>query len=71
MGKIFIGWAEESLVPDKKVSLCGQFFERISEYIESEITATAMAVEVDNDCMIMVSADLTSIESYILELARE
>ena len=34
MGKIFIGWAEESLVPDKKVSLAGQFFERISEYVE-------------------------------------
>ena len=40
MGKFLIGWAEESLVPDKKVSLSGQFFERISEYVESEITAT-------------------------------
>ena len=31
MGKLLIGWAEESIVPDKKVSLAGQFFERISE----------------------------------------
>lgn len=25
MSKILIGWAEESIVPDKKVSLQGQF----------------------------------------------
>ena len=31
MGKLLIGWAEESIVPEKKVSLAGQFFERISE----------------------------------------
>lgn len=71
MSKILIGWAEESLVPEKKVSLCGQFFERISEYVESEITATAMAVEADGDCMIMVSCDLTSIQNYVLEISRE
>lgn len=71
MSKVLIGWAEETLVPDKKVSLAGQFFERISEYVESEITATAMAVEADGDCMIMVSADLTSVSQYTLNLARD
>jgi len=71
MGKVLIGWGEESLVPTKKVNLAGQFFERISEYVESEITATAMAVEADGDCMIMVSCDLTSISTYILGKARE
>ncbi len=71
MGKILIGWAEESFVPDKKVSLSGQFFERISEYVESDISATAMAVEADGDCMIMVSCDLTGIQDYVLNLARE
>lgn len=71
MGKILIGWAEESLVPDKKVSLSGQFFERISEYVESEITATAMAVEADGDCMVLVSCDLTEIDTYILEKTRK
>ena len=40
MKKILIGWAEESIVPDKKVDLAGQFFERISEYVEKPITAT-------------------------------
>ncbi len=71
MGKILIGWAEESLVPEKKVSLLGQFFERISEYVESEISATAMAIEADGDCMVMVSCDLTNIQDYVLEIARE
>ena len=40
MGKLLIGWAEESLVPEKKVRLAGQFFERISEYVETEISVT-------------------------------
>ncbi len=71
MSKILIGWAEESLVPSKKVSLSGQFFERISEYVESEITATAMAVEADGDCMIMVSCDLGAISEYLMKITRE
>ena len=45
MSKLLIGWAEESIVPEKKVSLQGQFYERISNYVESEISVTAMAVE--------------------------
>ncbi len=71
MSKLLIGWGEESLVPAKKVRLAGQFYERISQYVESEITATAMAVEADGEAMIMVSADLTSVPVYVLELVRE
>ena len=55
MGKLLIGWAEESIVPDKKVMLAGQFYERISEYVESDITVTAMAVEGDGAQMIIAS----------------
>ena len=71
MSKLLIGWAEESIVPEKKVSLAGQFFERISEYVESEITVTAMAVEADGDEMILVSADIIKCESWLLALARK
>ena len=71
MEKLLIGWAEESIVPEKKVSLQGQFFERISEYVESEITVTAMAVEAGGDQMILISADLTSIPDYFMEISRE
>lgn len=45
MAKLYIGWAEESLVPEKKVSLAGQFYERISDYVESPISVTACAVQ--------------------------
>ena len=71
MSNILIGWAEETLVPEKKVSLAGQFFERISEYVESEITATAMAIEADGEQAIIVSADLTGIPAFLLDITRE
>ena len=71
MSNIKIGWAEETLVPEKKVSLAGQFYERISQYVESEITATAMAVEADGEQMILISADLGGIPEYLLNLVRE
>lgn len=71
MNKILIGWAEESIVPEKKVDLAGQFFERISEYVESEITVTAMAVESEGEQMILVSADIVSVNGHVLECARE
>ncbi len=71
MGKLYVGWAEESLVPEKKVSLAGQFFERISEYVESEITVTAMAVEADGEQMVLVSADVVSLSKSIIDYARE
>lgn len=71
MSKILIGWAEESLVPDKKVSLAGQFYERISESVESEICATAMALEADGEQMIVVSVDMEGFPEALVKLARE
>ena len=35
MNKLKIGWAEISITPEKKISLLGQFAERISQYVES------------------------------------
>ncbi len=66
-----IGWAEESLVPEKKVSLAGQFFERISQYVESEISVTAMAVEQGQEQMILLSVDIVSLNGGVIRLARE
>jgi len=71
VNKLLIGWAEESIVPKKKVSLAGQFFERISEYVESDIGVTAMAVESDGEQMIIASVDVTSLVEEIFLLARE
>ena len=71
MNKLLIGWAEESIVPDKKVSLAGQFFERISEYVESEISVTAMAVESAGEQLILASVDVATLSRPLLNLARE
>ena len=61
MAKLNIGWSEVSITPEKKVSLAGQFAERISEYVEKPCTVTAMAVEAGNDQMILCSLDLVNI----------
>ena len=71
MSNFKIGWAEESIVPDKKVNLQGQLYERISEYVETEITATAMAVESGNEQAIFVSCDLASTSNVLVGLVRE
>ena len=71
MSKIKIGWAEESIIPEKKASLAGQFYERISEFVESDITVTAMALEADGEQMVMVSADVVSLTDGQLKMARE
>ena len=68
---VLIGWAEESLVPEKKTRLGGQFYERISEYVESPISVTAMAVESGDQQLILMSADLTSMGTHLLQQARE
>ncbi len=71
MRKTLVGLAEESLVPDKKVSLAGQFYERISDHVETEITATAMAVQRGEEKAIIISCDLTSITDLLTEKIRE
>ncbi len=71
MASIKIGWAEVSITPEKKISLAGQFAERISEYVEKELTATAMAVESDGEQMVMVSTDLVGVSYNLVQLIRE
>ncbi len=71
MSKIYIGWSEVSITPDKKVSLVGQFAERISQYVEKPITATAFAVSSDDEQMIMVSCDLVSVATNLVSAVRE
>ena len=67
MSKLYIGWSEVNITPDKKISLWGQFAERISEYVEKPLTATAMAVECGNDQMIMISTDLVGISMNLMD----
>ncbi len=65
--KLLIGMAEESITPKGSISLRGQFYERISEYVETEITVTAMAVQQGNEQFTILSCDLTSISDNVVE----
>ena len=71
MNKINIGWSEISITPEKKAYLSGQFYERLSEYVETEITATAMAVESNGDHMVICSCDLEGIGTNLMDAVRE
>ena len=71
MSKLKIGWGEVSITPDKKISLAGQFAERISEYVEKPLTATAMAIDAGDDQAIIIGCDLSCIEWGLLENIRK
>ena len=71
MSKLNAGWAEVSITPDKKIALAGQFAERISEYVETPVTATALAIEDGGEQLIICSCDLVSIGENLLNAVRE
>lgn len=61
MKKIKIGWSEVSITPEKKISLRGQFAERISQYVEKPLMATAIAIENEEDYAILCTCDLAAV----------
>ena len=70
--KLLIGIAEESITPeDFHISLRGQFYERIAEYVETDISVTAMAVEKDGEQFTLLSCDLTSIGDNLIARVRK
>ena len=71
MSKIKIGWSEINITPEKKISLSGQFAERISQYVEKPLTATAMAIESNDEHVIMVSCDLAGVSWGLVTDIRE
>ena len=71
MGKLKIGWSEINITPNKRVSLAGQFAERISQYVEKPLMATAMVVDSGDDCAILVSCDLVSINWNLVVAVRQ
>ena len=71
MSQLMFGWSEVSITPDKKVSLFGQFAERISEYVEKPIVATALAVSSEEDQMVLVSCDMEGLSAFLRDTVRE
>ena len=66
MSNLKLGWAEKNITPDKKVSLYGQFAERISEYVEKPLTVTALAVSTDTEQMVLCACDLVDVSNRLL-----
>ena len=72
MNKIKIGWSEKSIVPKgKKINLVGQFYERISDVVETPIAINALAIECGDEAVIFCSCDLESTSHSLLEDVRK
>lgn len=71
MGRLRFGWAETSITPEKRISLSGQFAERISEYVQKPLTVTALAVTDGKEQMVIASADLGAIGWNLMEDIRK
>lgn len=69
-GCLRIGWALEDVTPDKPVSLCGQFYMRISQSVKDPLTLTALSVSTDKDVFIWVSCDMPLITEDIMIRSR-
>ena len=66
-----IGWAEVDITPSQKINLAGQFYERVSDVIESRLYVTAFALESGNDQMIICSCDLGGVAQNLNRLVKE
>jgi hypothetical protein len=63
-GGLLIGWAIEDITPAGPASLYGQYYDRISTYVQSPLKVTACAIEStdekgNKEQAVMVSFDLT------------
>ena len=70
---IKIGWSEVDITPKKgqKIGLAGQFFERVTDEVESHITLTALTIVGDDDYVIMCSCDLVGVTDNLNLLVKE
>lgn len=71
--KLRIGWAEVDITPPKgtKIGLAGQFFERITDEVESPISVTALTIDNGSDCVVMCSCDLVGIGENLNKLVKD
>ena len=71
MSKIKMGWAEVDITPNQKINLAGQFYERVSDVVESRLYATAFALESGEDQMIICSCDLGGVAQNLNKMVKE
>lgn len=71
MSKIKIGWSEVDITPKCKISLAGQFYERVSDRVESPLSVTAFALESGDEQMIICSCDLACVNQETNRIIKE
>ncbi len=71
MEKLQFGWAEVDITPTQKIALAGEFFERVTNEVETPITVTALAIKSGNEQAVICSCDVVSIGIYVMEKVRE
>lgn len=71
MNQLKFGWAEYDITPTEKIALQGEFFERVTNEVETPITVTAFAVESDGDQAVFCSCDLVEVNKDLLARTRE
>lgn len=65
--KLYLGWSEIDLTPDKRIRLAGQFYDRISQYVETPLMATGLAIRAGKEQAIIVSCDMTHVYRDLLD----
>ncbi len=70
MEKIKIGWSEADITPDEPIRLAGQFYERVSNEVDSKLTCTAFALESGDEQLVICACDLLSVTEYVIKEAR-
>jgi len=68
---ILIGWAARDITPERPVMLAGQYRVRVSKVVRDPLIATALALDSGDDQCVMVSCDLVTIHTEILNEVRE
>ena len=68
---IKFGWAETDITPKEKISLAGEFFERVTNEVETPLTVTALAIEANGEQSIFCSCDVVAISHELTEAVRD
>ena len=71
MSQLKFGWAETDISPKTKISLDGEFFERVTDEIETPITVTALAIDSGEDQTVICSCDIVGITQELTDTVRK
>jgi hypothetical protein len=74
--ELWVGAASGDITPEQPVAVSGQFHLRISERVETPLSAQVIALEArqgdqPTDCAIMVSCDVVTIPEEVREMVRQ